>query len=662
MATVDLEPRVERDFQAAAESWLTWDPSAGAVGLGQGWDAEPLVLDWYGAGEPDLLVTSEGGVEGRFARVYRPLASPESFPTHYDAGQPVEALRGLRCLCPIPNGAESRFDLVALGREGLVLLRNEGEARRPAFSRRQPLEIPADLGVGPCRVVQIVAVDWDGDGLVDLLAGLDDLEGYWPEGDRLPAEQQVGFNQNGGHPGYDQRGVWRGRAPRGRLFWLRNVGRVGDPVFQVQPEVSDESGPLNLALHPAPLAVSWGGRGSLELLVSDARGQVRIYRNFGGQRPPVLMESRTLQTQHGPLLLPDDRTVLVADDIDGDRQLELVFGTADGRLFAVHTGATRHEVETPRPLLQEGGVPWLGGNAVLTAGDLDNDGGLDLVVGTGSGRLLMVRHIGGAGDPRYAPPIEIEAGGGPFRLDPGADGMRDGPVSPRLGYACPALVDWTGNGRLDLIVGGAGGEAHFLRNDGAAHDPRFSSPVLLRCQGNPLITPPRVRPAAADWTGRGRLDLITLDLQGSLCLYPRIGMVDLGPAVPLVDALGRFLRLDGGFGRSGRCALWAGPWTGSGRIDLLVGLPRGNRHVVPSLTGLACESLDDLPTVLLLENLDNRVLVPRPLRFADGRPVVIGVAGCSPCGVDVTRQGALDLLVGNTNGEVAFIRREHLRW
>jgi hypothetical protein len=398
------------------------------------------------------------------------------------------------------------------------------------------------------------------------------------------------------------------------------------------------------------------------LLVTDARETVRLYRNFGGQRPPVLMEPRTLQSGHGPLLLPDDRTAVVAADLDGDRRVELVYGTSDGRVFAVHSGSSRDHAKAPAPILHEDLNLWLGGRAVVAAADLDGDGDLDLVVGDAPGRLHLFQDLGGGSDHRYAAPVGLEAGGVPFRLDPGPDGMRDGPVAPRLGHACPTIADWTGNGRLDLVVGGAGGEILFLRNNGGHDSPRFDSPVPLRCEGAPLITPPRVRPAVADWNGDGQADLIALDLQGRRCVYPRTKPFEVGLPVPLVDCLGRTLRLDGGFGQSGGCALWAGPWTGTGRPDLLVGLPRGNRHVIPALTGLPLGDPDDLPTVLLLENLGHNVLVARPLRYRDGRPVVAGTEGCSPVGVEARSKETLDLLIGRDDGGVDLIVREDLQW
>lgn len=664
MASADLDTRTENDPTSNGErrTRIAWDSSVRATPLGHGWNAEPLVVDWFEPGHPDLLVTAGGGASERTARVYRRLPTEEGQARRYDAGELVPGLEGLRSVCVIPNGSPSRFDLVALAQNGLVLLPNKGQGARPEFNERVGLGIGADLGIGPCRVVQIVALDWDGDGLTDLLVGIDDLTSYWPDSDRFPQAQQVGFNQKGGHPGYDRGGLWRGQAPTGRLLWLRNIGQVGAPAFELQPEIGSDAGPLELGLHPAALTVAWGGGGSLELLATDRRGIVRIYRNFGGQRPPVLMEPRTLQCGHAPLELPDDRTVVVAADLDGDRRMELIYGTSSGHVFSVHSGPTRNDAKTPEELLSERSELWLAGHAVVTVGDLDADGDLDLVFGDASGRLHYVQDMGTRDDHRYLAPVTIEGGGAPFRVDPGPDGMLDGPLAPRLGYSCPTLVDWTGNGRLDLLVSGAGGEILFLRNDGAADSPRFGSPSPLRCDGGPLIIPPRVRPAVADWNASGQIDLIALDLQGVLCVFPRTGTLDVGPPAPLVDRLGRFLRLDGGFGQAGRCSLWAGPWTGSGQTDLLVGLPRGNRHVIPALTGLPLEDPESLPTVILLENVGHGRVVPRLLRYRDGRPVIFGAEGCSPSGIDGNGQGALDLLVGSDDGRLHLVHREDLQW
>jgi hypothetical protein len=394
----------------------------------------------------------------------------------------------------------------------------------------------------------------------------------------------------------------------------------------------------------------------------DERGMAKLYRNFGGQRPPVLMEPRSLTCGGATLVLPEERTVVVAADIDGDRKVELVFGTTDGHVFVVHSGSARDSAHTPVPVLSKSAAPRLVGRSVLTVGDLDGDGGLDLIFGDGPGRISWLKDVGGGPAHRYLAPHPIDAGGEPYQVDPGPDGRLLGPIAPKLGYAAPALVDWMAHGRLDLVVGTAGGDVLVFTNDGSRSQPRFAYPVPLKCSGAPLITPSRVRPAVAHWSGAELPDLITLDLQGFLAVFPREKPTELGSPEPIVDRLGRLIRLDGGFGQGGRCALWAGDWTGSGRVDLLVGLPREARYLIPGLIGRAASSLETLPTVLLLENIGHNAVVPRAVYLSDGRPLVAGTEGCSPCGVDGTNSGRMDLIVGADDGQVHYYRRDELTW
>jgi len=642
---------------------LAWDASVTEVALERGWDAEPCLVDWDGSGRLDLLVTCGGGHRRRTAWLYRRVSEIGSgrLPI-FDEGTRIPALDDLRCLCPLPNERASRFELVALSEDGLVHLPNDGNRCEPAFGRVVPLGLDAELGFGPCQVVQLAAFDWDQDGRTDLLVGLNDLEDYWPEGNRLPRWQQVGLNQRGGHPGYDLRGLWRGRPPMGRIAWLRNVGRPGEPRFEPQADICGEHGPLDLDLHPAPLAVAWVARGAAELLVSDRRGLLRIYRNFGGQFPPVLMEPRTLQHSGAHVVLPDDRTTMAVGDLDGDQRSELVFGTAGGRVFAVRGGANRNEARAPEALRQRPGAVILGGHAAVRAADLDADGDLDLVYGDALGRLHYVEDLGSGDDHRYAPPVTLEGGGLPLRIEPGPDGMMLGPVGHGLGFARPTVADWLDHGRPDLIVSGAGGDVFLLPNDGAPTQPRFGRPHVMECDGQPLILAPRVQPAVACWTDPENLDLIGLNLQGFLCVYPRLGPHEVGRPVPICDRLGRTIRLDGGFAMAGRVSIWAGPWTRENQIDLLIGIARGNRHVIPGVTGTPLDRLRTLPTVLLLERLGPGAVAPRPMRYRGGEPVLIGQEGCCPQGVPRSGRPFPDLLVGSDDGTLHWILREELCW
>ncbi len=509
----------------------------------------------------------------------------------------------------------------------------------------------------------MLPIDWDGDGKVDLVLGIEGLDGYWPDPD-VPTTQQVGLDESGTHPGFDRSGQWRGRAPIGKLYWCRNRGESDGIVRFGQPELIDPNGPLaEVGPRPACVLIAWGRSSAVEVAAIHSEGTLRFFRNFGGQRPPVLMEPRPLTQEDGhPLRFPDDRTVISVGDLDRDRRDELIFGTLEGSVYAVHPGSKRDTGRIVGPVVQEGQTLRLPGGAVVTVGDLDGDGGLDLVSGDASGRLHWLMDLGGPGDHRYGPLEPIEAGGVPFRISPGTDGQLLGPLEPPMGSSSPVLVDWKNNGRPDLIVTGRGGDVLFLRNNGHSTQPRFDHAEPLRCERRPLVFPSRVQPAAIDWCGTGLPDLIAPDFQGFLSVWKRVDTLDVAPPEPLVDRFGRLIRVDGAFGLGGRCSLWAGNWTESGRPDLLLGLPRDARFVVPGMTGISYSTLDEVPNLLVLENQGDGVVIPKPVHLADGRPFLIGDDGISPSGVDWSGRGSLDLLFGSTGGSVQVIPREFLRW
>ena len=177
-------------------------------------------------------------------------------------------------------------------------------------------------------------------------------------------------------------------------------------------------------------------------------------------------------------------------DLTGDGAADLVLGTWQGDLsYHRNQGAGTFEA-------QDGPLEGLSGgtNVVPALGDLTGDGRADLVRGTASGVVTLHPNTGTAEAPRFAPATDTPA-----------------TVGPR---AAPALHDLNGDGRLDLVIGTTG-ELLLAYNRGSASAPAFGPPQAASLRG----VPRRPTPALGDVTGDGRMDLLLGGQGGGLRLF-----------------------------------------------------------------------------------------------------------------------------------------------
>lgn len=142
--------------------------------------------------------------------------------------------------------------------------------------------------------------------------------------------------------------------------------------------------------------------------------------------------------------------------------------------------------------------------------DLDDDGKPDIVAGNFSGTFGLFK---GEGSGKFAPKASwLKAGGNEMRVDAHSD---------------PFLIDWDGDGDLDLLSGSAAGGAYLFVNNGSKTAPQFAKPVtLLKAAGHggmhaggevqfgdAHVTAPAsgTRVWADDVDGDGKLDLLIGD-------------------------------------------------------------------------------------------------------------------------------------------------------
>ena len=269
-------------------------------------------------------------------------------------------------------------------------------------------------------------------------------------------------------------------------------------------------------------------------MIGTARNGLDFYENVDG----VLERSWSRSEGLGRHLIP------AAVDLNGDGLLDVVVGSASGRLVVLQNGRRSAERRLQNAGKQTHANRWAGtsdyrllagaespvfgaGAGAYSApayGDLDGDGVLDLVVGESSGALRA-----------FPPPAGADMGSGGAL--PGADtGLPS--VS---GYSSPASGDLDGDGDVDLVVGAEDGTLRFLENVGDR------TLVAVEGSGSPvwgIQLPSFTHPALSDIDSDGDLDLLVGAADNRLHYFENVGSAT-SPSFRMAEGDGVPLGLSG---------------------------------------------------------------------------------------------------------------------
>jgi len=243
-----------------------------------------------------------------------------------------------------------------------------------------------------------VAVDLDGDGDTDLLVG----------------------NQ-----------IEQDDTQNGKLYRLINTGSRTAPSFRLDGDMEVGGG-----YHLLPAFGDLDGDGDQDAIMGSWQDELRFYRNDAtdGSIQLTLVDSAFITLTRGRNATP------TLGDIDGDGDLDLFIGESAGGLnFYENTGSPSSPEFTL--ISDEFGDFDVGRRSVPVLHDLDQDGDLDLVVGSESEGVRVFRNDGSAQVPAF--------------VDAGALPIED------FGYAALAFVDLDGDGRYEIVLGGTRGGLWF---------------------------------------------------------------------------------------------------------------------------------------------------------------------------------------------------------
>lgn len=389
--------------------------------------------------------------------------------------------------------------------DGFTYFENIGSRQNPDLAEGRRLATDGQPIRMDLQMITPTAVDWDRDGDIDLIAGDED----------------------------------------GRVAFIENLGSVaeGIPEFAQPAYFLQEAEFVKFGALITPQGVDWDGDGDEDLVAGNTAGHIGFIENLGGFPPqfarPELLRARneTIRIQagsngsiQGPCEAKWGYTTISVADWDGDGLLDVVANSIWGRIVWFRNVGSKHApvLDAERPVRLE----WQTGprkpswnwwdpdpsqlvsqwRTRPVAVDWNRDGLVDLVMLDHQGYLALFERVQRGQSAVLRPGQRLFEAMPESAFDNRHNPRNDVPGLLRLnarraggsGRRKIDLVDWDGDGRLDLLVNST--SVDWLRNSGE-RDGR----ILFEQRGP--VTEVRLAghttsPTTVDWDRDGNRELL----------------------------------------------------------------------------------------------------------------------------------------------------------
>jgi TolB-like protein len=283
----------------------------------------------------------------------------------------------------------------------------------------KPAPRPMVVWPGKARSEKIL-IDWNGDGLYDLLLG--DSDGF--------------------------------------VTVYLNQGTNDSPRYAAGMKLKAGGKEIKVRSPSAPCLVDWNGDGKRDLLVGNGGGYLHLFLNQGSNEEPNFAPGVMVQAA-GKDLDVGGRASPCVVDWNEDGRKDLVMGNGSGEIFLYLNEGTNEQPVFGKPIKLNGGKLDVGSNSSPDVVDWNGDGKKDLIVGNSDGEIFVFLNKGTNEDPQY----DNEGEKLPIKF--GQD-------------ASPRVLDSARSGPKDLIVADRNGEVTLAINKGTLQAPAYPEKKILR--------------------------------------------------------------------------------------------------------------------------------------------------------------------------------------
>ena len=329
--------------------------------------------------------------------------------------------------------------------DGFTYYENIGTRDKPRYATPKRLKHDGNFIQMHLEMIVPVAVDWDGDGDIDLICGDED----------------------------------------GRVALIENTGKKVDGVPDFLPPVyfQQQADEVKFGALCTPVSFDWDGDGDEDIVIGDSAGNVAFIENLSGPgvdhpkwAAPKKLEAdgkilRIMAGPNGSIQGPAEAkwgyTTISVADWDGDGLPDLILNSIWGKVVWYKNIGTRKEpkLAAAQPIEVEWNGPapqlawgWMKpeGKALLTQWrttpfviDFDGDGLLDLVMLDQEGYLAFFKRTP---DKKLLPPQRLlcDEKGEPLQFNKLAAG--------KSGRRKFSIADWDGDGKLDILINSSNAE------------------------------------------------------------------------------------------------------------------------------------------------------------------------------------------------------------